>query len=122
VIALAREYFEESARAGQTGDTKRLRMLSTSDCPCLRFVRGIEEAHEAGRVEGFDYSSVQIKRVDVSTGIKVATVYADTPSYRFIPDSGAEQVFPARTDQQYIVSVQYMGHSLVIISVERVDA
>jgi len=120
VIALAREYFEESARAGQTGDTKRLRSLSTTDCPCVRFIQGIEEAYEEGRLDGFGYADVHVKRVDMTTGIKVATVYADTPRHRFVPNSGPAQSIPDRLDQQYILSFQYVGETLKIISVERV--
>jgi len=115
-----KNYFEESARAAQTGDTEGLRSLSTNDCPCLDYVRGVEEAYELGTIKGFDYASIQVKRVDVSTGIKVATTYTDTPSYRFVPRSGAPRTFPAELDQQHIVSFQYQGGSLIIIDVKRV--
>jgi len=120
VIALAREYFEESARASQTGDTKRLRSLSTADCPCLDYVQAVEDAYQDGRMEGFTYTDIHVKNADVGTGIKIATVVADTPAFRFVPDSGPPQEFPGGLDQPYIVSFQYKDESLIIIDVKRV--
>ncbi|MEP6696192.1 MAG: DUF6318 family protein [Pseudonocardiales bacterium] len=55
VVALAREYYLERNHAIETGDTARLRSLSTPDCECLKTVANIESQWQKGRIEAPNY-------------------------------------------------------------------
>ena len=48
IAALARDYFVERNRAIRTGDTARVRSLSTGDCQCNAFAANVERVWRAG--------------------------------------------------------------------------
>ena len=50
IAALARGYYEESNRAIRTGDTARLRLMSTGNCECLAFATNLERVWKNGKV------------------------------------------------------------------------
>ena len=59
IKALAWDYFEERNRALNTGDTARLRAMSTPDCNCLAFAKYVEDKWKNGRIEAPGYYNLQ---------------------------------------------------------------
>jgi hypothetical protein len=57
-IATAKLYYAESNRAINTGDTSRLRAMSTRDCPCLAIVNNIDEVWKDGSIRAPQYYTV----------------------------------------------------------------
>jgi hypothetical protein len=62
VVAFIKDYQAEVDRAGRTGDTSRLRLLSAGSCTCRDTVEFIENSYKAGRIRGM---SSTVDRVDV---------------------------------------------------------
>lgn len=77
ITQLISRYYLECNRAMSTGDTKTLRSLSTSECPCLTFPEYVERRWRSGKIVAPDYyRSLTIEVTDDGSGdgLGVATV------------------------------------------------
>jgi len=77
IIQLISRYYLECNRAMSTGDTKTLRSLSISECPCLTFPEYVERRWRSGKIVAPDYyRSLTIEVTDDGSGdeLGVATV------------------------------------------------
>jgi hypothetical protein len=78
IIALTKDYYAESNRAANTGDTRRLRSMSTPGCSCLAAIDFIDHQWKSGRISAPGYyqlSEVSFPKVTSPTTAFATAVY-----------------------------------------------
>jgi hypothetical protein len=110
VEAAVRAYFDAANIALSTGDTKRLRELTTSDCTCLRFASSLENLHgQGGTSRG---ASWHLKRIKVAFGVapNQADVFVGSvfSAYQDLDASGSiiESVPEQQPYQDFIMQIE----------------
>lgn len=99
ITALSRDYFAESNRALNTGDTRRFRSLFVPACSsCVKFAEYVEKHWKAGRIEAPGYW--QVRQVSEALVITPTTghsnvVYTTAKETRFDASGRIVKVNPA---------------------------
>lgn len=74
ITALSKDYFAEANKALNTGDTRKLRSLSTTTCRCLASAEYVEKQWKTGSLRAPGYFRVsQVSGATVSSPIRATT-------------------------------------------------